>query len=295
MKKLLNFIVCLTVIFALFSCDVFNDNEQSQDTNNDAATVEGISQEMKDKIAAQDTLMGVLVLEVDTLGQALIQVQKENAELKARVAKLENPKSTWGYMALAALAIAIIALVLSLLKLKKGISRGEVDEIFSKNFDKSQRMAKLEKTVDQLNISFQKVNANLRNVDTTPRGRESNDVHNTPSAVTKHQEQLCQPPKAEYLKKGYAKINSGDCFTQIFDSAEEGCVFSIEFKSATKGEFNIIAVDKIRSRNNWQEIVECTGLSIKDATSFNVKELGICEKCNDSLWKITRKLKIKLS
>lgn len=293
MKKLLNFIVCLTVIFALFSCDVFNDNEQSQDTNNDAATVEGISQEMKDKIAAQDTLMGALVLEVDTLGQALTQVQKENAELKARVTKLENPKSSWGYMALAALAIAIIALVLSLLK--KGVSRGEVDKIFSKNLDKSQRMAELEKTVDQLNMFSRKVKKSLQSVDTTPRGRESNDVHNTPSAVTKHQEQLCQSPKAEYLKKGYAKINSGDCFTQIFDSAEEGCVFSIEFKSATKGEFNIIAVDKIRSRNNWQEIVECTGLSIKDATSFNVKELGICEKCDDSLWKITRKLKIKLS
>lgn len=293
MKKLLNFIVCSTAIFALFSCDVFNDNEQSQDTNNDAATVEGISQEMKDKIAAQDTLMGALVLEVDTLGQALIQVQKENAELKARVTKLENPKSTWGYMALAALAIAIIALVLSLLK--KGVSREEVDKNFSKKFANSQRVAKLEYTVDQLNVSLRNVNENSRAVDITPRGRKSNDVHNTPSVVTKHQEQLCQSPKAEYLKKGYAKINSGDCFTQIFDSAEEGCVFSIEFKSATKGEFNIIAVDKIRSRNNWQEIVECTGLSIKDATSFNVKELGICEKYDDSMWKITRKLKIKLS
>lgn len=79
--------------------------------------------------------MNALVLKVDTLAQALSQAQKENAELKVQVAKLESPKSTWGYMTLASLVIAIIALVLSLLR--KGISREKVDEIFSCNLDKS--------------------------------------------------------------------------------------------------------------------------------------------------------------
>lgn len=297
MKKLLNFIVCSTAIFALFSCNVFNDNEQSQDTNNDTITVEVISQEMKDKIAAQDTLMGALVLEVDTLGQALTQVHKENAELKARVAKLENPKSTWGYMTFAALAIAIIAFILSLLTLlRKGVSREKGDKSVNNNFDKSQRkVIKNEESVGSLKKTSKEKDARSQKVKSTDSSGKANEVHDVSSAVTKPQEQPCQSPKAGYLKKGYAKINNDEFFAQIFDSAEEDCVFSIEFKSATKGEFNIIAVDKVKSRNNWQEIVECTGLSIKDATSFKVKEFGICEKCDDSAWKITRKLKIELS
>lgn len=294
MKKLLNFIVCSTAIFALFSCNVFNDNEQSQDTNNDTNTVEVISQEMKDKIAAQDTLMGALVLEVDTLGQALTQVHKENAELKARVAKLENPKSTWGYMILAVLAIAIIALILFLLM--KGVIKKEVREIVNNKFDKPQRkVTKNEESVGSLKKTSKEKDARSQKVKSTDSSGKANEVHDVSSAVTKPQEQPCQSPKAGYLKKGYAKINNDEFFAQIFDSAEEDCVFSIEFKSATKGEFNIIAVDKVKSRNNWQEIVECTGLSIKEATSFKVKEFGICEKCDDSAWKITRKLKIELS
>lgn len=294
MKKLLNFIVCSTAIFALFSCNVFNDNEQSQDTNNDTNTVEVISQEMKDKIAAQDTLMGALALEVDTLGQALTQLHKENAELKARVAKLENPKSTWGYMILAVLAIAIIALILFLLM--KGVIKKEVREIVNNKFDKPQRkVTKNEESVGSLKKTSKEKDARSQKVKSTDSSGKANEVHDVSSAVTKPQEQPCQSPKAGYLKKGYAKINNDEFFAQIFDSAEEDCVFSIEFKSATKGEFNIIAVDKVKSRNNWQEIVECTGLSIKDATSFKVKEFGICEKCDDSAWKITRKLKIELS
>lgn len=294
MKKLLNFIVCSTAIFALFSCNVFNDNEQSQDTNNDTNTVEVISQEMKDKIAAQDTLMGALALEVDTLGQALTQLHKENAELKARVAKLENPKSTWGYMTFAALAIAIIALIQFLLM--KGVIKKEVREIVNNKFDKPQRkVTKNEESVGSLKKTSKEKDARSQKVKSTDSSGKANEVHDVSSAVTKPQEQPCQSPKAGYLKKGYAKINNDEFFAQIFDSAEEDCVFSIEFKSATKGEFNIIAVDKVKSRNNWQEIVECTGLSIKDATSFKVKEFGICEKCDDSAWKITRKLKIELS
>lgn len=291
MKKLLNFIVCLTAILALSSCDAFNSNEQSQEANNNVTTVEGVSQEIKDKIAAQDTLMSALALEVDTLAQALTQTQKENAELKAQVTKLESPKSTWGYMTFAALAMAIIALILSFLK--KGISREDVDKIFSHNLDKSQRVEKLKENVVLLNTFARKMEARLREVESTLSRSKSSDVHNMQSAVTKHQEQPCQSSKVEFPKKGYAKINSGDCFTQIFDSAEEGCVFSIEFKSATKGEFNIIAVDKIKSRNYWQEIVEYNGLSIKDATNFKVEEFGICEKDKD-VWRITKKLKIKL-
>lgn len=307
MKKAINIVVCLATILTLSSCNFFSEKQPVQDSVDSAAPVEGISQEIKDKIAAQDTLMNALVLKVDTLAQALSQAQKENAELKVQVAKLESPKSTWGYMTLASLVIAIIALVLSLLR--KGLSREIVDEIFCNNLDKSKRIAELKVAVSQLQSGLNgnrvslSVNTSLQNLDTRLRSVESsvsrlssktNETQNSSNpSVTHRQEQLSQAKDFEYLRMGYANINSGNIFTQIFDSAQESCVFSIKFKSANKGEFNIISLDKIKSRNMWQEIVEYTG-SIEEATSFKVEDYGICEKYDDVTWQVTKKLKIKL-
>ena len=307
MKNKLNLIVCFVAIFTLSSCHLFNDKEENKETNNNTPTVEGISQEIKNKIAAQDTLMNALVLKVDTLAQALTQAQKENAELKAQIEKLESPKSTWGYMTLASFIVAIIALVLSFLR--KGVSREKVDEIFSYNLDKSKRIAELKVAVSQLQSALnnnrvsQSVNTSLQNLDVRLRSVESlvarlnskpNEIHNMPNSSFSHrQEQPRKSQEPEYIKMGYANINSGNIFTKIFDSAQESCVFSIKFKSATKGEFNIISLDKIKSRNMWQEIVEYTG-SIEDATSFKVEDYGICEKYDDVTWQVTKKLKIKL-
>lgn len=306
MKKAYSLIV-LTAVLALSSCDFFSEKQPVQDTVDSAATVEGISKEIKNKIAAQDTLMNALVLKVDTLAQALSQAQKENAELKVQVAKLESPKSTWVYMTLASLIIAIIALVLSLLR--KGLSREKVDEIFCNNLDKSKRIAELKVAVGQLQPGLNgnrvslSVNTSLQNLDTRLRSVESsvsrlssktNETQNSSNpSVTHRQEQLRQTKDLEYLRMGYANINSGNIFTKIFDSAQESCVFSIKFKSANKGEFNIISLDKIKSRNMWQEIVEYTG-SIEEATSFKVEDYGICEKYDDVTWQVTKKLKIKL-
>lgn len=307
MKKAINIVVCLATILTLSSCDFFSGKQPDQDSVDNAAPVEGISQEIKNKIEAQDTLMNALVLKVDALAQALSQTQKENAELKVQVANLESPKSTWGYMTLASLGIAIIALVLSLLR--KGISREKVDEIFSYNLDKSKRIAELKMAVVQLqsglnsNRTSSSVNTSLQNLDARLHYVESyvsrlsskaNESQNSSNlSVTHRQEQLRQTKDLEYLRMGYANINSGNIFTKIFDSAQESCVFSIKFKSANKGEFNIISLDKIKSRNMWQEIVEYTG-SIKEATSFKVEDYGICEKYDDVTWQVTKKLKIKL-
>lgn len=307
MKKAINIVVCLATILTLSSCNFFSEKQPVQDSVDSAAPVEGNSQEIKDKIAAQDTLMNALVLKVDTLAQALSQAQKENAELKVQVAKLESPKSTWGYMTLVSLVIAIIALVLSLLR--KGLSREKVDEIFCNNLDKSKRIAELKVAVSQLQSGLNgnrvslSVNTSLQNLDTRLSSVESsvsrlssktNETQNSSNpSVTHRQEQLSQTKDFEYLRMGYANINSGNIFTKIFDSAQESCVFSIKFKSANKGEFNIISLDKIKSRNMWQEIVEYTG-SIEDATSFKVEDYGICEKYDDVTWQVTKKLKIKL-
>ncbi len=303
MKKNLNIIVCVFTILTMSSCDFFSDKKSCQDAEEIATTVEGFSKEIKDKIAAQDTLMNVLVFKVDTLTQALTQVQKENAELKAQVTKLESPKSTWGYMTIASLALAIVALIVSLLK--NGLREKDFSKFFSQNLEKSQRMQELVKNVNQLMLdssnskvvqSVNKIDVRLKSVEAelsrlSSKLSKDYDKANTP--VAHRQEQQSQLKNQEYLIKGYANINSGPIFTKIFDSAQESCVFSIEFKSSTEGKFNIISLDKIKSRNGWQDVVEYKG-SIEDATTFQVEEFGICKKIDDVTCQVTKKLKIRL-
>ena len=64
--------------------------------------------------------------------------------------------------------------------------------------------------------------------------------------------------------------------------------------SPTKGRFNIISLDKIQSRNDWQQKIECSGISIKEASDFRIEEEGLCEKIEENTWQVTRPLKIKL-
>lgn len=308
MKKLLNIIVCIIAILAVSSCDFFNDKKKNQNSKDSTTVVEGISQEIKNKIAAQDTLMNALVSKVEVLAQALTQVQKEKTELKAQVEKLESPKSAWQYITLATLVIAIVALILALLR--KGVRREEVGEIFSHNIDKSKRIAEIKVAVSQLesrmnvnkfqqpvNVNFQNLDLRLRNIEhkILHLSNKQNEVYDRTVCTTFHsQDQSHQPEEPKFLKVGYAKVDTDMYFTTIYDSNQEGCVFKITFISHTEGKFSIITLDKIQSRNDWQKKVECSGVSIKEASNFKLEEEGICEKIDENTWKVTKPLKIQL-
>lgn len=309
MKKIINIVVCLATILTLSSCDFFSEKQPHQDTVNSAATVEGISKEIKDKIAAQDTLMNALVLKVDTLAQALSQAQKENAELKVQIAKLESPKSIWAYISIGAIVLGLMAFIVSLLK-PKGIKENRAYEIVEKCLDDSHRIKDLQVKVNNL-LSSQR-NNNVSNTsssyapnsDCRLRQLEYQMVQVietinkiTPPAsqpVSTRQNPIRSQEGNEYQKVGYAKVDTDIYFTTIFDSNQEGCVFKLAFTSQTKGKFNIIALNKIQSRNDWQKKVECSGVSIKEATNFRLEDEGVCERIDENTWKVTKPLKIKL-
>ena len=309
MKNAINIVVCVVIILTISSCDFFSEKPSTQDSVGSAATVEGISKEIKDKIAAQDTLMNALVLKVDTLAQALSQAQKENAELKVQIAKLESPKNIWAYISIGAIVLSLIALILSLLK-PKGIKEERVYEIFKKSLDDSRR-------IKELQININKLLSSPRN------NRESNIpssyAPNSEGRLRQLENQMAQvietinkitplasqpvstrqnPTRSregnEYQKVGYAKVDTDIYFTTILESNQEGCVFKLTFTSQTKGKFNIIALDKIQSRNDWQKKVECSGVSIKEATDFRLEDEGVCEKIDENTWKVTKPLKIRL-
>ena len=105
------------------------------------------------------------------------------------------------------------------------------------------------------------------------------DTHNTNSST----------------KIGYANINSGVYFMELFDYKQETCVFTINFKGEDRGEFDIISLDKLKSRNGWQEVVEATGnCTLAEANEFTRLDCGKCRKIDSNVWEVTQKLKIKI-
>lgn len=307
MKKVCSLIV-LTAVLALSSCSFFEDDKSSKGKD-EIRTIVELPDSVKQKIADHDTLMTELLNKVDTLTAELNLAKEESAEMKEKIAELKSPKSTWAYISIGAFILGLIALIISLLK-PKGIKEKQVYEIVKKSLDESRRIKELQVNVNNL-LSSQRNNrmSNISssyapNSDSRLRQLENqmaqvigiiNKITVTASQpVSTRKEPAPSRKENEYQKVGYAKVDTDIYFTTIYESNQEGCVFKLTFTCQSKGKFNIIALDKIQSRNDWQKKVECSGVSIKEATDFRLEDEGICEKIDDNTWKVTKPLKIKL-
>lgn len=307
MKKVYNLIV-LTAVLALSSCSFFEDDKSSKGKD-EIRTIVELPDSVKQKIADHDTLMTELLNKVDTLTAELNLTKEESAEMKEKIAELKSPKSTWAYISIGAFILGLIALIISLLK-PKGIKEKQVYEIVKKSLDESCRIKELQVNVNNL-LSSQRNNrmSNISssyapNSDSRLRQLENqmaqvigiiNNITVTASQpVSTREEPAPSRKENEYQKVGYAKVDTDIYFTTIYESNQEGCVFKLTFTCQSKGKFNIIALDKIQSRNDWQKKVECSGVSIKEATDFRLEDEGICKKIDDNTWKVTKPLKIKL-
>lgn len=300
MKKVYSLIV-LTAVLALSSYSFFEDDKSSKGKD-EIRTIVELPDSVKQKIADHDTLMTELLNKVDTLTAELNLTKEESAEMKEKIAELKSPKSTWAYISIGAFILGLIALIISLLK-PKGIKEKQVYEIVKKSLDESRRIKELQVNVNNL-LSSQRNNrmSNISssyapNSDSRLRQLE-NQMAQVIGIINKITVTASQPVSTrkenEYQKVGYAKVDTDIYFTTIYESNQEGCVFKLTFTCQSKGKFNIIALDKIQSRNDWQKKVECSGVSIKEATDFRLEDEGICEKIDDNTWKVTKPLKIKL-
>lgn len=304
MKKVYSLIV-LTAILALSSCSFFEDDKSSKGKD-EIRTIVELPESAKQKIADQDTLMTELLNKVDTLTAELNLTKEENAELKEKIAELKSPKNTWAYISIGAFVLGLIALIISLLK-PKGIREKRVYEIVKKSLDESRRIKELQENVNNL-LSSQRNNrmsntssSYAPNSDSRLRQLENQMAQvikkitiTTSQPVSTRKEPVSSRKENEYQKVGYAKVDTDIYFTTIYDSNQEGCVFKISFTSPIIGKFNIISLDKIQSKNDWQQKVECSGCSIKEASDFRIEDDGICEKIDESTWKVTKPLKIRL-
>lgn len=309
MKKLLNFIVCSTAILALSSCSFF-ENEESPKDLTEVSTIKELPDSLKKKIVEQDALMTELLNKVDTLTAELNTIKTENAELKEKLDELKSPRSIWAYVSICVFILGLIALIMALFK-PKGIKEQKVYDIVKKCLDDSRRIKELQVQVKNLlslhhnNRTSQSGSSYEIGYDARLRRLESQiswvvAVLNTnkdgmEKSVTQPNTDIPKPHREpEYQKIGYAKNDKDMYFTTIYDSNQEGCVFEISFTSPSKGKFNIISLDKIQSRNDWQQKVECSGISIKEASDFLVEDDGICEKIDENTWQVTKPLKIRL-
>lgn len=319
---MIKYYILLLMAFSAFtvsSCDFFRDSETQK--NVEVKYIVELPDTVKQHLIKQDSLYSGLIAKIETLTNELNTAQQNVAQLKRNHKTLEN--LDWNYMTVGAIILSVLAIILSILAIVlRGNALGENDvhRNVKAYLDNSTRLKELQSKVLDLERT-KSTNSSSKYMPTGPVSRKAEDrivylegkIKEVIDAVHRHENEIktcggvkttppstppTTPPKRpEFSKEGYAKLNSGAFFLEILDSNQEGCVFHIKFKSENKGEFDIISLDKIKSRNGWQEVVETTGnCTMEDATSYKVEDKGICEKLSDGkTWEMKRKLKIKIS
>ena len=307
MKKIIYFIVGTTILLSIVSCDFFEQEKQPEETQELVDSIGILSQKIKCKLIAQDTLMKDIVNKVDTFAGVLNDIQKENLELREKIEKSRSLEGVWVWMSIAAVVLSIIAILLSLFR--KGAGEQEILGIIEDRLNNSQRIRDLVLNVNTLKEN-QRFSRNTHSISSVSPNEDmwlsqidkkisdiDNKIKELQQCILKEtpvERQDAQQNKQSENRVGYAKIDYENYFTTIYDSNQEGCAFKITFRGATKGEFTIISLDRISSSNDWQQKIECSGVSIKDASNFRVEELGICENIGNNTWQVTKPLKILL-
>lgn len=314
MKNLIKYFAFAILTFAIASCSYFED-EKGESSQIQEKTIVELPDSVKQHLIAQDSLTMGLVNKIDELTQELNNVKSEYAALKADVEKLESPRSTWNYLTLGALALALITFIMSFVR-TKGLDETDVQNIFKDCLTNSTRFNALKETVDRLANSKSNANSRYAPQAVPTQGVEArlkriedqivvvtkfiNTVASSQSGANGgvsnvgYNKKEEKKKENEYSKVGYAKSNSGKYFFDILDSNQEGCVYSIKFKSTTKGEFDLISLDKIKSRNDWQSVIDWEGdVNITEASSYKLIRSGVIEKIDETTWEVKENLKIR--
>lgn len=306
MKKL---IYCIVSIFALFlfaACD--DSNPAIVQPNGDVAQVSSVADSLKDKIAKQDTVMNVYVAKVDSL----IQVQND---LNGEVFKLKNDineisfSGAWKICVILALAFSIIALglFLWLTTSKDIVCVSNISKVLC--LDDIRDIKNMKDEIDKINEKLKNIpsGSKQRNcqykTNANPSSWEINQLKSEVDELKGQIAKLMSPVQTVLSEKKeqnndnvlYSGINSGKYFVNLQKNQSSESVFVINVDSNGRGTFNIISLAKIKSRNNWQEVVELVDskITIKEAQDFKVKEPGQCHEAGDG-WVVDKKLKISI-
>lgn len=314
------FIIILSILLlSLYSCNGGADDKKRGAI--DSVRIEGIPEALKKHLSEQDSLSREMVAKIDTITSQLSISKKKIDDLQAEITRIQEPGQVLACIALAALLLSLIALTLAFVKTRNTLDKKKakvfINEYLEECYDNPQTSIGKIKTIDahvqgiesrlrnkypdkqgttanSSNNEFEKRLTDLErivNLKNLRNGNSNNSSYDSPTPKEERQ------TKFESIKYAYSKINTSNYFVDLVDSKQETCVFSITFIGDDRGEFNIISLDKLKSRNGWQDVVEATGdCTMAEANSYDVIELGQCKKMedNESTWEVTRKLKIKI-
>lgn len=273
MKRFYSLILVVSII-SLSSCSFLHKAKSNKDK------VEKDSSH----IVTDSVSTGAFKDKVDSATINLKDVQKEINSIKAEVVYTK-------YAFYIICVLVIIVLIIGYYYFKR------IDKKLRQIKDIRFKVDNIENNTNTRIIKLEKVYSQLSKSKKKEEGANSNILRRS----YEEQKVVSQQKKTpSYLKEGYTKLYNDNLFINIYDSNEEGCVFKIYLKDQDNGEFDLISLDKIKSRNGWEKVIDTErgGCSLEDATSYELKEKGkiTFEKKDgdDKIFRITQNLRIKL-
>jgi len=315
MKNLIFLFISSIFLLSIVSCN--HGREDDQSGSKDSFNIAGIPEALKKRLTEQDSLSREMVAKIDSITIQLCNSKKQIESLQSEVKKIQEPGQVLACIALVALFLSLIALVLILIRTRNTLNKKKAKDYIN---------GYLEESYDNPNTAFGKIktlSAHVQGIESRMRPRYSDnqglsvvnfDLSDLEKRVTDLERIIrlkdqrndtpkffsydMGAPKSERqvsTKVGYANINTSNYFVDLVDSKQETCVFVITFKGPEQGEFDIISLDKLKSRNGWQDVVAATGdCTMAEANSYEVLGFGQCKKIEDNTWEVTRKLRIKI-
>lgn len=290
MKSKIIFCALAMVFAVLAGCsgESQSDLANIEDSN---ASIYVLSDSLKQHLQMQDSLSNELVLKVDSLTISLNQATNEITALK----KKEKDNLLKDILPLAIGVIALIVAICVAVCIGKRVSKmnGKILKLESENKrSKEENRSSVNNYRPQNMSKSQNEEISWLKSELT---RLRNDIENPKKTNT---------PVVTYMKVEsfqtktlYAGKNSNQYFINPTDIIQETSVFKIKLISQDKGEFDIISIDKIKQRNDFEPVVDFQGNNclLNEANKSETIQPGLCLKRPDGLWEVVSKLKIKIS
>lgn len=295
MKSRVVFLVLSALLMVMAGCD----NNQPTQPDSNVSNIEMLSGSIKQQLVKQDSLSKELLHQVDILTTELNSAKSEIEQLRANVEQKETQGFLWNILPLIIGCLALIIAIIVGVCTRHDVEKDDVRSIFNEHM-RNIGLSDVKRNVQLLmnNRNQQKVSNNVSIDDIVAleqriKTLESKIANVGRPPVLPTPKNPDEPHMGKHL---YANSNSKEYFTNVLETKQDTCVYVIDLNSATKGEFDIISIEKIKQRNGWDSVIEYTGdCTINEAKSFKTNKRGKCEKVSDGTWKVIEKLKITIS
>ena len=303
---------CL-ILVSFFSCELREGKDVDKQTDYPTYQVEETKPSEKEENSEQDTVASLNQNDIDYLLKETAKVNSEIDELNKDMREFHDSRNTYITISIILLIIVIALVLYVFYKLGDKVDykdmenrlKGQKNELtnLSQRFDSCLRdvqnssgrqtsprtpvrSSELENRINKIEMKMSMLDRN-----TTSMSSLGNTVATSYTTNNPHEDSL------ETAKKvGYAGINKGTYFLDIMNSQKETCVYKITFNTQDSAYFDLISLDKIKSRNGWDDVIEYEGdCSMEEASTYTLLDRGSIKRFDDKTWELTNKLKIKIS